>query len=201
MRPLVVALTGGIGSGKSTVCRRLRELGVTVIDADELSREVVRPGQPALAEISRRFGSAVVNGAGELRRAELRRIVFADPAARRDLEGIIHPRIQERVRHAIAACTDPYLVLCVPLLLETDAYSNDIDRIVVVDCAPETQRSRVMARDNLTAAEVDAIMRTQAARALRLQRADDVIENEGEMAEVLPQVDRLHERLLRIARA
>ena len=199
MRPLVVALTGGIGSGKSTVCQRFRELGVTVIDADEVAREVVYPGKPGLAEIVQRFGPAIVDDQGQLRRSELRRIVFADPDARQHLERIMHPRIRELVRRSIVGCQEPYLILCVPLLIETDSYAGDIDRIVVVDCTPETQRARVMARDNLTGAEVDAIMRTQATRAERLQRADDVIDNDGETAAVLPQVDQLHRRLLRLA--
>jgi dephospho-CoA kinase len=201
MQPLVVALTGGIGSGKSTVCRRFRELGVPVIDADEVAREVVRPGEPALMDIVQRFGAALVDQQGHLRRAELRRIVFEDPVARQDLEHIIHPRIHESIRRAVASCQDPYLVLCVPLLIETDNYAPDIDRIVVVDCAEETQRTRVMARDNLTGAEADAIMRTQATRVERLRRADHVIENDGEIAAVLPQVDQLHRRLLQIAQA
>lgn len=199
MNTMVVAVTGGIGSGKSTICRRFQDLGVTVIDADELARQAVAPGQPALEEIVRRFGPDLLDADGALRRAELRRIVFSDARARLDLEHIVHPRVHAAVHQAIAACTDPYLVLCVPLLLETGNYATDVHRVVVVDCTPETQRARVMARDNLTVEEVDAIMSTQASRAERLSHADEVINNEGELAAALAQVNKLHERLLQSA--
>jgi dephospho-CoA kinase len=194
-----VAVTGGIGAGKSTVCAAFAGHGVPVIDADELARAAVARGQPALAEIAARFGPGVLQNDGSLDRAALRRIVFADAAARRRLEAIVHPRVRAATVRAVARCPAPYLLLAIPLLLETGACRNLVDRILVVDCAPETQIRRVMQRDHLTRGEVEAIMRSQVSREQRLAAADDVVDNNGPPEAIAGPVAELHRRYLGLA--
>lgn len=197
----VVGVTGGIGSGKSTVCRVFTDRhGVVVIDADQVAREVVEPGTPALAAIVTSFGADVVGVDGRLDRAKLRGIVFADPARRSELEAITHPAIRAGMRAHVAAVTGPYCMLGIPLLAEGGR--NDlIDRVLVVDCPEALQIERVRARDHLTEAEVAAIMRTQASREARLRIADDVVMNDGDTSSLAGRVDELHEMYLQLAAA
>ena len=200
MPPLRIGLTGGIASGKTTAARRFAELGVPVIDADEVARALVAPGEPALTEVARRFGAAVLTPAGELDRRALRELVFADTAARRDLEAILHPRIKAEMAHRAAAVTGPYLLLVIPLLIEGGA-RDDLDRILVVDAAEEAQLARLAARDGGSPDQARAILGAQAARVERLARADDVLRNDGDVKSLRDQVDRLHQRYLQLAAA
>src|SRR5882757_105396 len=169
-----VGLTGGIASGKSTVAERFVELGVPVIDADESSRIVVAPGQPGLAELTQRFGAGVLTAGGELDRRALRNLVFADPQLRRDLEAILHPLIRADMERRSSAATGPYLVMAIPLLVESGS-SGRVDRILVVDANEDLQLRRVMARDSATLEEARAILDAQSPRVARLKAADDVI--------------------------
>ena len=174
---LVVGLTGGIGSGKSTVAERFARLGVPVIDTDVIARELTGPGGAALPQIRAAFGDAVMHADRTLDRAALRRRVFADAAERRRLEAILHPRIRRAVEVALAALDAPYALVVIPLLVETGGYRDLLDRVLVVDCPEAVQIERVMARSGLAREEVAAILAAQAGRAERLAAADDVIAN------------------------
>jgi dephospho-CoA kinase len=196
---LRIGLTGGIASGKTTVAERFSELGVAVIDADAAARSVVAPGEPALTEIFRRFGPAVIAADGGLERRELRNLVFADPQARADLEGILHPRIRVEMERLAGAAGGPYLVMAIPLLVET-AGRTPVDRVLVVDVPEHVQIERVMSRDACSADQARAIVAAQASRAERLARADDVLPNSGSIAELRRGVDGLHQHYLRLAR-
>ena len=190
--PLRVAVTGGIASGKTAVTQRFQALGVTVIDADVVSRELVEPGEPSLAEIKRRFGQGVIQEDGRLDRAGLRRIVFADAAARRDLEAILHPRVRERLRLDAEAVDAPYVVLAIPLLAESSHPYDWLDRVVVVDVPRNVQIERVMRRDGVDHVAAERLLAAQATRAQRLALADDVIVNDGPIDALDAIVARLH---------
>jgi len=197
-RRLRIGLTGGIASGKSTVAQRLVELGIPVIDADESSRFVVAPGQPGLAELTKRFGTGILTAGGELDRRALRNSVFADPQLRRDLEAILHPLIRVDMEQRASAAAGPYLVMAIPLLVE-GGNQGQVDRILVVDVDEDVQLKRVMARDSTTLEQARAILEAQAQRAARLRAADDVIVNSGTVSDLRQAVDGLHERYLRLA--
>ena len=203
MRPrLRIGLTGGIASGKSTVERRLTELGVPVINADDSARAVVARGQPGLAAVIARFGNGVLTRDGELDRAAVRNLIFQSPEKRRDLETILHPLIREHMNRQTLAATGPYLVLSIPLLVEGGA-SRDridrIDRILVVDADESEQLQRLMSRDSVSAEQARSILAAQASRADRLKAADDVLVNSGSVPELRQAVDRLHQRYLELA--
>lgn len=174
--PWTVALTGGIGSGKSMVADAFAALGVCVIDTDQVARQLVEPGQPALTEIAQRWGTEILTSTGELDRRALRARVFAKADEKKQLEAILHPRIRAEVLRLRQACTSEYALVVIPLLLET-GQANEYDRVLVVDCNPEQQRLRVAARDGSSAEEIDAILAAQVDRATRLAAADDVIDN------------------------
>lgn len=197
-RPLVVGVTGGIGCGKSTICREFAALGAPVVDTDEVAREVVAPGTAGLAAIVERFGKDILTADGTLDRRRLRSIVFADESSRLWLEALLHPLIRARTAEHVRASAFAYCLVCIPLLVERGG-GNRVDRVLVIDCPPETQIARVMARDKLTAPEVEAIMRTQATRAERLAAADDVIENIGDVETVRPAIRALHRQYLDLA--
>jgi dephospho-CoA kinase len=196
---LIVGLTGGIGSGKSTVARRLEERGAGVIDADVLAREQVAPGMPALAEIVREFGPGVMSSDGSLDRRALRRQVFADEAARKRLEALLHPRIRKAMQAAVRRLETPYVVLVIPLLLET-GQTDLVQRILVVDLPEEQQVARVMTRDGQQEEQVRAILAAQWPRARRLAAADDVIDNSGSLEGLLALTDAMHERYMSLSR-
>jgi len=197
-RALFVGLTGGIASGKTAVSDAFAALGVPVIDTDVIAREVVAPGSEALAEIRARFGDEVITAAGGLDRARMRELVFADTARRRELEAILHPRIRAETLGQAAAARAAYVVIVVPLLVET-GFAEFVDQVVVVDCPEAVQRARLMERDAHSAAQAQRILDSQADRATRLARADHVIGNEGSLADLQAQVERLHARLLETA--
>jgi dephospho-CoA kinase len=197
-RTFRVGLTGGIASGKSTVARLFEALGVPVIDTDVLAREVVAPGQPLLQQIAERFGAGVLAADGSLDRAALRTLVFADPAARTDLEQLTHPAIRALLEERSAAAGGQYQVHVIPLLVETAGRSR-VDRVLVVDCSEDLQIRRLQARDGSTLEQARKILAAQATRAARLAVADDVIVNDGELAAVRDQVAELHARYRRLA--
>lgn len=196
-----IGLTGGIGSGKSSAAEIFRELGAGVVDTDAIAHELTRPGGAALTAIRGQFGAAYIAADGGLDRSKMRRLVFSDPASKKRLEAILHPRIRAESEARIAAAREPYVIIAVPLLLETGAYNALIDRVLVVDCAEEQQVARTMQRSAITAEEVRAIMAAQLPRSERLARADDVLHNDADMAALRRQAEALHGKYLALARA
>lgn len=195
----VVALTGGIASGKSAVAERFAARGVEVVDADLVAREVVAPGTPGLAEIVQAFGGDLIDADGHLRRRALRERVFGDAAARRRLEAIVHPRVRARLHERARNAHGPYLVLAIPLLVESDGAYDWVDRVLLVDVPREVQIARLTARDATTPALAEAMLAAQATREERLARADDVIVNDGSLEALDAEVERLHRDYLRRA--
>jgi dephospho-CoA kinase len=196
---LRIGLTGGIASGKSTVSQRFAELGIAVIDADVAARAVVESGTPGLEQVVQRFGAGILCPNGELDRPALRELIFNDPAARRDLDAILHPLIRAHMEQQAAAAAGPYLIMAIPLLVEGGSSRERLDRILVVDVDEAVQLQRVQARDGISIAQARAILGSQASRAARLEAADDVLQNGGTVAELRQAVDRLHERYLKQA--
>ena len=188
---LKVGLTGGIGSGKSAASAHFSKLGAEVIDTDLLSRELVEPGQPALAEIVDAFGERMLDGDGRLDRSRLRERIFADPAARRTLEEILHPRIREAMLARAQRSSAPYVIFVIPLLFETGQQAL-VDRVLLVDVPEALQRARVGTRDGLDDARIERILQAQTDRETRLRGADDVICNDGTLDELRAAVERLH---------
>ena len=197
-RRLRIGLTGGVASGKSTVAARFTELGVPVIDADEVARAVVAPGEPGFTDVLNRFGSGVLAANGELDRRALRDLIFADSASRKDLEAMLHPLIRAEMERREALVIGPYVVMAIPLLVEGGSRGR-VDRILVVDVDESTQLARLMARDRSTAEQARAIIAAQTSRSNRLNAADDVLMNTGTVPELRQAVDQLHERYLRLA--
>jgi dephospho-CoA kinase len=196
---LRIGLTGGIASGKSTVERRLTELGVPVINADDSARAVVARGQPGLATVVERFGKGVLTGDGELDRPALRHLIFQSPEKRRALEAILHPLIRDHMEEQALAAVGPYLVLSIPLLVEGGTARGRVDRILVVDADESALVQRLMIRDSVNAVEARSILAAQASRTERLSAADDVIVNSGSVPELRQAVDQLHQRYLEMA--
>jgi dephospho-CoA kinase len=197
-RPYAVALTGGIGSGKSAVADLFGQHGVGIIDADAVSHALTGPGGVALAPIAARFGSHMLHAEHGLDRAALRDLVFSNADARRDLEAILHPMIRTRMQDALVADAGPYALLAIPLLIET-GQTTLADRILVVDAPEDLRIERVRRRSGLDADAVRRIMASQASRAERLAAADDVLDNSGSLAELEPRVEQLHRRYLQLA--
>ncbi len=198
-RPYVVGLTGGIGSGKSTVADAFARLGADVVDADAVSHALTQRGAPGVAAIRDQLGASYVSADGELDRAALRAAVFRDPALRARLESILHPMIAAEIERQLAGWRSSYGILMIPLLLEGGRYRTRIDRLLVVDCPEEEQLRRVVARSAIPPDEIRAIMRAQVSRAERLAAADDVIDNSGPPEALAPQVVRLDHMYRRLA--
>ncbi len=192
---LKVAVTGGIGSGKSTVTDRFEQLGASIIDTDRLAHELTAPGQPALEEIADAFGRGVIDTDGALDRAALRGIVFQAPSKRRQLEAILHPLIRRLMLERLAAADGPYAMLVIPLLFET-GQTDVADRILVIDVPVEIQIIRVMDRSALSREEVERIIASQVSREARLNGADDIIDNSGSIDQLNPQIQALHRRYM-----
>jgi dephospho-CoA kinase len=186
-----IALTGGIACGKSTVANLFAALGATIVDTDLLAREVVAPGSPLLAQVAQHFGAAVLQPDGSLDRARLRDIVFANPAERQWLEQLTHPAIRELTDRRCESAKGPYVMVAIPLLVETGGAAR-FDRVLVVDCAPEIQLARLQARDGSTREQAARMLAAQVTREQRLAAADDVIENNGDIAALRDQVGKLH---------
>jgi dephospho-CoA kinase len=199
-RRLRIGLTGGIASGKSLVANCFAELGVPVIDTDQVARDVVAPEQPALREIRECFGAGVISADGRLDRRALRKLVFADDARRGQLEQILHPLIRRETLTRAAAAGGPYHLIVVPLLLET-GFDTLIDRVLVVDCPREMQAARLRTRDEENTAQIERMIAAQISRDERLAAADDVVDNSGSVAATRDQVEALHKRYLEIAAA
>jgi dephospho-CoA kinase len=188
---LVVGLTGGIGSGKTTVANGFSALGVPVIDTDVLARELVEPGQPALDKIISTFGTEVTAADGRLDRNYMRQLIFTDPARKAQLEAILHPKIRQRIRTLLADIRSAYCIVVIPLLFET-RQTDLVDRILVVDSPEKEQLTRVAARDSLSDNAIMAIINSQANRNTRLAAADDIIVNDRGMSELTGHIQKLH---------
>jgi len=196
---LIVGLTGGIGCGKSAAAEIFARLGATVIDTDQIARQLTALGQPALTAIREQFGADYFLSDGNLDRARLRHLVFSDTAAKNQLEALLHPLIKDEVRRRLVTVQAPYAIVAVPLLLETGAYRELVQRILVVDCSAEQQVARVISRSHLSEEEVRAIMTSQISRAERLQLADDIIDNHGDRSALQQQVEQLHRSYLQLS--
>lgn len=198
---LAIGLTGGIGCGKSAVADIFARLGASIIDTDQIARQLTEAGQPALLAIGEQFGTDYFLPDGSLDRPRLRRLVFANTNAKKKLEHILHPLIKEEVLKRLAGIQSSYVVIVVPLLLETGNYGDLTQRVLVVDCSEAQQVERVMARSNLTEEEVRAIMAAQIDRTERLRRADDLCNNHGDQSALQNQVLLLHQKYQRLAAA
>jgi dephospho-CoA kinase len=197
--PFAVGLTGGIGSGKSTVAELFAELGAGVVDTDEIAHALTGPGQAAVGEIARRFGPQYVTAAGALDRARMRKLAFEDARAKKDLESILHPLIRREAERRVARSIAPYVIVVVPLLFESGAYETLVRRVLVVDSDQETRIERIGRRDNLPREEILAIIASQAGQAELLRRTDDLIRNDANVAALGSQVAALHRKYLDLA--
>jgi len=197
----LIGLTGGIGSGKTAVSDLLGALGAGIIDTDLISHQITAPGGKAIPLITKAFGAEFINAQGALNRPKMRTLVFEDPQARQILEQITHPLIQQETAKKafeLVKLGVPYLVFVVPLLVESGSWTKLIDYLVVVDCPEETQIERVMHRNNMTRSEVENILKAQTSRDTRLAAANAVIQNQGSLDELKPEVLILHQQILRI---
>lgn len=192
---LTIALTGGIASGKSEVSHLFEALGAPVIDTDLISRQLVKPGEPALQEIVTAFGASILNSDGALNRKKLGKLIFNSDQQRRQLEDILHPRIRDEVTRQLQTIAAPYAIVVIPLLLES-RYPINIDRILVIDAPPEMQRQRLMQRNAISEADADKMLHAQATNSHRLAVADDVISNRGPLKALQAEVERLHQYYL-----
>jgi dephospho-CoA kinase len=196
--PFSIGLTGGIGSGKTTVANMFAERGASIVDTDVIAHSLTAPGGPAMPAIIAEFGPEFADANGALDRARMRQLVFADAGAKARLEAILHPRIRDGALAAGAAATGSYVIYAVPLLVESGTWRSRVARVLVIDCREEVQIARVVARNNLPESQVLAIMAAQASRAQRLAAADDIIENNDGIAALAPQIDRLHALYMKI---
>lgn len=192
---LTIALTGGIASGKSEVSRLFEALGAPVIDTDCISRQLVEPGKPALLEIVEYFGPAVLNSDGTLNRKKLGQQIFSSETKRHRLESILHPRIRDEVTRQLQMIDAPYVIVVIPLLLES-RYPITVDRVLVVDASQELQRQRLIQRNAISEAEADKMLQAQTTNLKRLAVADDVISNLGSLKDLQAEVERLHQYYL-----
>lgn len=199
MSGYIVGLTGGIGSGKTTIANLFHDLGVQSVDADLVAREVVMPGEPALAAIVEHFGAGILQQDGQLDRAILRAKIFADETEKHWLNQLLHPQIRQRLLQQLQQCTSNYALLIAPLLLENKLQTYT-DRVLVVDVPEELQLSRTMQRDQVPAEQVQNILQSQIARPERLRLADDVLLNTVPVFELQPQIQQLHSRYQQFAK-
>jgi dephospho-CoA kinase len=197
---LKIGLTGGIGCGKSSVARLFAVQNIPVIDADEISHQLVAKGQPALHQITREFGQSLLKEDGTLDRSQLKDLIFSDCKNKQKLEAILHPLIFQSIQSEIKNLNAAYCIICIPLLIETN-WTDSVDRVLVVDCPVETQIERVRNRDNLTIEKIQAILENQVSRAVRLSKADDVINNSEIETGLAEQVKKLHNLYLSLSTA
>jgi len=197
---LIIALTGGIGSGKSTVAEKFAQLGIPILDTDVIARQLVEPGLPAYAEIVSQFGPSILTDDQQLDRAKLREIIFNHTEQRDRLEQILHPRIRQEVQAQLAKLDCDYCIVVIPLLTEKGNYPF-VDRILLVDSPADQQIRRTMARDHQTREQVEQIMASQSDRQQRLALADDVLDNSGDLVNLERQVMQLHNKYLKMSQA
>ncbi|MEN8169486.1 MAG: dephospho-CoA kinase [Pseudomonadota bacterium] len=195
---LRIGLTGGIGSGKSTVCEHFHELGVPIIDSDKIARDLVAPGTVALQQIAALFGAQVLQNNGSLNRAQMRKLIFDDEGKRQQLESLLHPLIRQEMQRQIDALNTPYVILAIPLLLEKQ-WQHQLDRVLVVDCSKEQQQERAGKRDGSSIQTIEQIILSQIDRDARISAADDLIDNSGSLESLHDQVTALHQRYLTLA--
>lgn len=200
-RPYIIGLTGGIGSGKSAAADHFAALGASIVDTDRIAHELTAPGGAAIDAIREAFGATMIAADGSLDRSAMRALAFERPDARRRLESILHPMIRDESLRRCQAARGAYVILAVPLLIESGTYRSRCDRICVVNCPEALQIARVRARNALAEEQIRAIIAAQASRSERLAAADDVIDNGGELSALHAQVESLHVRYLRAARA
>jgi dephospho-CoA kinase len=196
---MIVGLTGGIGSGKSEVSSRFKKLGIDVIDADVVARQVVEIGRPALNDIAEHFGQAILNSDKSLNRQQLREIIFNSPAEKTWLENLLHPIIREEIIHQLKKANSHYAILSSPLLLETNQ-NELVDRVLVVDTREVLQLERASKRDKSKIGEIEKIIATQISRSDRCAKADDIISNHGDLNELDIEVRKLHQYYLELAK-
>ncbi|MBZ0104526.1 MAG: dephospho-CoA kinase [Sulfuricella denitrificans] len=196
---LAIGLTGGIGCGKSTVAGLFAEQGVPIVDTDQIAHQLTASGAPALEAICDAFGRECLLPDGALDRIRLRHLIFSSPEAKARLEAILHPLIRGEVRRRIKLAQSPYVMVAVPLLFETGAYREIVQRVLVVDCSEAQQVERVVSRSGLTEKEVKTIMAHQISRQERLRQADDIIDNHGELSALKRQAEQLHQHYLALA--
>jgi dephospho-CoA kinase len=197
-QPYVVALTGGIASGKTMISDEFARLGVPVIDTDVIAHEIVEPGQPALQNIVDSFGPTIIDAHGQLKRSDLRALIFSNPSAREKLESILHPRIRKKVSDSIQKMRADYCILVIPLLAERDSYPS-VNKVLVVDVEPEMQILRLILRDCCTAEQAKQALAAQISRGERLQFADDVLNNSGSPEQARHGVKQLHKKYTQLA--
>lgn len=195
---LRIGLTGGIGSGKSTVCQFFAELGIPIIDTDVISHALVAPGQPALMQLVSAFGNDILDQQGNLNRALLRERVFRDDTELQRLESILHPHIRKQMHLQLKELRASYIIIAIPLLLEK-GWEKEVDRVLVVDTDETLQLERTSKRDGMSREVVERIMQTQVSRQQRLAAADDIIHNDGTIEALKEQVLHLHQRYLQLA--
>lgn len=198
--PVVIGLTGGIGSGKTAVSDLFAAKGITIVDADVVARQVVMPGTPALQAIEDHFGGEILTNEGVLDRPLLRQKVFANEADKQWLNALLHPAIREEMKAQLQEANGAYVILSVPLLVE-NKLDTMADRVLVVDCDEALQLSRALSRDGSNEDTIRGIMASQATRAERLSKADDVIDNNGTLEALAPQVEKLHQHYLTLGAA
>lgn len=194
---LKIGLTGGIGSGKSTIANIFSQFNIPVIDADIIAHQLVEPGQPALLELQKTFGNSIISPNNSLDRAKLREIIFADSAKKQQLESILHPLIFQQMQTECDQQNSHYAILCIPLLIETKM-THFVDRILVIDCSVEIQIQRVKQRDQLSMDRISSIISSQTSRHTRLSYADDIIDNSNSTSELEEQVQHLHNQYLNL---
>ena len=195
---LIIGLTGGIGSGKSVASDKFKSLGITIVDADVASRTVVEPGKPALKEIEDHFGSGIITAEGKLDRNNLREIIATDPEERKWLESVLHPKIGEQITKEISESTSVYTLFVAPLLLETNSQEM-CSRVVVVDVPKDVQIQRTAKRDKVSSNQVEQMVAAQMKREKRLEKADDVLLNNGTIEDLEKQVEELHKKYIQMA--
>lgn len=198
MAPLKIGLTGGIGSGKSTICQQFTSLGVPVINTDLIARDVVSTGQPALQALKNRFGSIIMNADGSLNRTELRKIIFNNRQQKSYVEGLLHPLILQLLQQQLKEITAPYVIIEIPLLIEAE-WQSQVDQILVVDLPEVLQIERLMMRSELDKNNLEQIINSQISRKERLNHADQMIDNSGNISEIVPQIAKLHQHYLQLA--
>lgn len=197
---LTIGLTGGIGSGKSTTADYFAEKGITIIDSDQIARDVVAPKTEGLTKIIEHFGTMILDTKGELNRRKLREIIFNNDSERKWLENLLHPLIRQRMQQQIAQAKSPYCIAVIPLLIET-LPNPLIDRILVIDAPESEQLARTMHRDQAALEQIKNIIHSQAKREQRLAAANDILTNDKNLAHLKHQIDDLHLKYLELAKS